>query len=474
MSGDAFCEGTDDIAVAHLLQLGVECSGSDGDFTTYNDYLFECGSDNIHDVEEGKFTCVASAVFSSSNREETPTGVARVATDFRWAAGTLDICYTRTAGSPTSPTSPTQPSSPTGPTSPTGPSSPTGEIDPTPAPAPAPTSPTSGNEPTAPSEPDVEPVPGTTYSAEYQARIKRVIDEGCEGPSTDTVYIACPKGKLELLEVDDFLICLPVTETTDGEGEFTICETTCRGDACDDSYVDRNVFWILATWVMDEDLYAEISYSCSAEDDVNGVDSLYGVLGSEFTEEEGSCTGLGNGDGKNFLLGELNVMCDTPEGRVAVNNHAYVECDFGQDRDINDAYVCFDGRVCEDTACAVTFDDLYVYADHHRFRECIMTDNGSGVPMPEVSVELDEPVAPGQYSAQFRVGSGYWYDEDNCSGSLTGIKIECVDGTISLIEGSEDKSCSVTSESTIECIEETSLVNEHVDVAVYVSLPVYV
>ena len=450
MSGEAFCEGTEDNSVVHLLQLGFECSDSDGDFEIFDDYLLECGQGNIHNDVGGRYTCAAGAAFVSSTREETPTGVAKISTDFRWGAGSFESCFTRTIVEPTGTTT-AEPQTPAT------------------APVPVPTAPTTANTPTPPPESTVEVVPGTTYSVEYKARFKRVIDDGCDGPSKDTIFIVCPKGKLEILDTHDSVVCLPATDTTDGEGQITICDTTCRGGACDDVYVDRESYWVLGIWVLDADLYAEVTYSCSAEDDVNGVDTLYFLLGSEDSGEEGSCTGEGTGNGQNLVFGELNIMCDTPEGSVFVNEDAYTECDYARSWDINGAYTCFDGSFCRDSACAVTYDDLYVFADHHRFRECITTDNGSGVPIPEVEVD-GEDVAPGQYSARFRVGSGYWYDEENCSGSKTGMKIECVDGTINLIEGSLDKSCSATSESTVECIEtETSIINEHVDVAVYVS-----
>lgn len=449
MSGEAFCSGTEDNSVVHLLQLGFECSDSDGDFNIFNDYLLECGQGNVHNVIEGRYTCAAGAAFLSSTREETPTGVAKISTDFRWGAGSFESCFTHTTvwGDPTQPT---------------GTPAPTPQIS-----VPAPSSTTTVDTPT-PSP--VEPVSGTIFSVEYKARFKRVIDDGCEGPSKDTIFIVCPKGQLEILDTHDSVVCLPVTDTTDGEGQITICDTACRGEACDDVYVDRESFWVLTTWVLDADLYAEVSYSCSAEDDVNGVDSLYFLLGSEDSGEEGSCTGGGTGNGQNLVFGELNIMCETSEGRVFVNDDAYTECDYGRSWDINGAYTCFDGTFCRDSACAVTYDDLFVYADHHRFRECITTDNGSGVPEPELQIDVEE-AATGSYSARFRVGSGYWFDEENCSGSKTGMKIECIDGTINLVEGSLDKSCSATSASSIECIEtETSIINEHVDVAVYVSL----
>ena len=112
-----------------------------------------------------------------------------------------------------------------------------------------------------------------------------------------------------------------------------------------------------------------------------------------------------------------------------------------------------------------------------------------GVGMPKMAHAQDEaapaeapaapaeaaPAAPaaaaGLYSAVFQVGKGYFYDTDSCTGTNPGLKIECVDGAIELIEGGVDTSCNVTSENEIVCTEdENSLINENVDVAVYVSV----
>ena len=506
---DAFCQGTDDKAVVHLLQLGVDCTDSGTDFTSFVDYLFECGTNNTYDVVEGQYTCASAAVFSPPTQEVTPTGVAEVATDFRWGTGLFDFCYSfeptgdtpedtpeNTTGdlteaptgdpcqgagtgvgggvgifselcAPTSESTPTAPTAPSEPTT-TAPASPTGPTTTTPAPV-SPTPPVTSTTPTpTPEAPPVTGAPGTTYSVEYVARFKRVIDDGCEGPSKDNILIFCLEGQLEILDTYDSVVCLPVQDTQDGDGQSVICETTCRDEACDDVYVDRDSFYVLQTWVLDADLYAEVRYTCSSLD-VDGVDSFYLLLGSEDIGEEGRCTGEGTGDGQNLLFGELNVMCDTPEGRVAVNDDAYTECDYARSWDVNGAYTCWMGNICGDSECLVEYDRMYVFADHHHFRECIMTDNGSAVPQPQVDVG-DYEAAEGQYSARFQVGSGYWYDDVNCSGRKTGIRIECIDGTINLSESGPDKSCSVVSDSTVECIEtEASTVNEHVDVAVYVS-----
>jgi len=294
--------------------------------------------------------------------------------------------------------------------------------------------------------------------------------------STDVFGVYCPQGKLELIKVGDGAACLDPKPSTNGDGEIALCETTCREDACDDVYIDRNSRFVLGTYIM-EDNYIEIEYTCSALDDVNGVDSTAVVLGTETTEEEGRCVGEAGGatstSGKNLVLGELNVMCETEDGPEYVNEDAYTECDFASDWAINDRYNCFSGRSCRTDSCLVPYKDLNLIADHHRFpQKCIKTDNGSKAP-PAEALDLSnlEPFPAGQYTATFQLGSGFWYDDVTCSGRKTGIRIECIDGTITLGESNSDKKCSVVSDSVVECIEdEFSVVNEHVDVAIYVSI----
>lgn len=501
LPANAVCQGTDTNYVVHYIQLGVNCLENTEQSTSYQDYLFECGKNNTYEVLNGRYTCASAEVFEPSDQAVRPMGTASVYTDFRWSQAGFDLCYEYTpstsGGSGTEPpcengnslglgigigSAPSNCTDTTesevvgadqGNTTTPGPT--LALVTAAPETTSASTVPATTAAPTVPATTAasaIKPVvPGTTYYVDYKARFKRVIDDGCEGPSTDSILITCEKGSLEVLGTSDPSIVCTEPQDFDGQGEVVTCMSRCQGAACDSVYIDRESLFVRDVWILDENLYAEIEFRCSQVDDVNGVDALYWIPGSETTGESGSCSGEGSGSGQNFLIAELNVKCDDGAGEsVYVNDDAYYEC--ASDNvplNVNGAYSCLAGDFCQTSSCLVAYKELFVSADHHLFSQCIQTDNDSGIPEPETP--SGEAPAAGLYTAVFQVGKGNWYDTDSCTGTNPGLKIECVDGTIELMEGGVDTSCNVTSENEIVCTEdENSLINENVDVAVYVSV----
>lgn len=119
-------------------------------------------------------------------------------------------------------------------------------------------------------------------------------------------------------------------DATTFDGQFILCETTCRGEECEEFFLDRNFMVILGRWRVSEEPYGEIQFRCSGEDDVNMVDGGFIIVGSEDTGEVGSCSGTGTDAGANMIFGELNVHCPDGTGNWSfVNDDYYVECQSG-------------------------------------------------------------------------------------------------------------------------------------------------
>lgn len=302
-------------------------------------------------------------------------------------------------------------------------------------------------------------IPGTTYSVDYRARFKRIIDDGCAGPTSDTAVITCETGSMQVLGTSDPTISCANPEPLSSGGQRASCTTSCQGEQCDAIYIDREASIESGEVVHNAMLFAEIDYRCSSMD-VNSVEGAFAVIDPG---QNGTCTGEGTGSGQNLLFGELNVLCKDE----FVNDDAYAECGEGS-FNINDRYTCVRGETCS-AACQVSYGDIIINTDPYRFRQCINTDDpNAGVPKP---MPFETEQAEGVYSAQFRVGSGFWYEDANCQGAKTGVMVECINGTIELVSSNLDKECSVTGANTIECRElETSVVNQYVDVVEYVSL----
>ncbi|CAB9515201.1 expressed unknown protein [Seminavis robusta] len=499
-SAKALC-AVDDQYVSHLVQLGVQCEDTvNGVFTSFSDYLFECGDNNTYEVLNGRYTCSAENHFGPAG--ETPTGevtdlpVASVYTDFRWSRGAYEICYNfdpPAASQATPAPSPCQGGGVFGlgigfgggtsadcAEPPTTPSPTTAE---TPAPVtPAPIvvmtpAPTETDPPTtAPvaavvAEAGPPAPPGTPFFVDYQAKIKRIVDDGCDSPEGDSVFVFCDKGSIEIDtdKTSDDIICAPPEDFTGG-GEFAVCLFRCSGTACDDLYIDRESFQIGSIWVINDD-WAEIFFRCTG-DSVDSVDASYLMFGSDDGGETGSCT-ADAGAGQNLLLAELNVVCPNEDtGALELqNSHAYSECDFGViPLPVNGNYTCVTGRWCTNRACLVEYEDMEVQAEHHNFQQCIQTDPaGFSVPAPVIEFDDDELVPEaGQYSVQFQAGIEFDYDEDNCEVQNSGVRLTCVDGTIQLINAESGFLCETVSDSVIECAEtEFTVRGERVNVAEY-------
>jgi hypothetical protein len=508
LPGDAACQSDVELEVGHFLQLGVYCEESTGgNYTTYSDYLFECGHDNSFDFMDGQFTCGSVLAFEPGSDGVSTVPAVEIATDFRWsevALSTVDSCFTfdPATAEPSAATetdapgpcinlglgiglgsgcsdndesddteSPTETPLANAPAPTLAPS--VGIVVTTPAPSvaasetpePATEAPVSTPAPTlAADDESLTIAPGTTFSQDYVARFKHVLDDGCEGPAPNLV-VACPTGQITILGTSDSIACLPA-EPFETEGEIVLCATTCNGAECDNVYVDREVLYLFGVYVLNEESYGEIEFRCEAAAPED-VTANFFISGSE----TGLCSGSGTGDGQNFMLTQLNVLCpdeDNAGELVYTNDDSYTECGSGiLSFNINGDYSCYTGRVCGTDACQVSFDDLLLSTDPHRYRNCILTDNGSlvpPVPVPEI-----DPKDAGEYTSQFQVGSGFFYDEENCSAQKTGQRVSCDNGSIELIS-SGDKTCEVISENTIECMpNDLSAVNEFVVDLVYVS-----
>lgn len=454
MSVISTCHGTTDDTVQHFLQLGVVCddfTSTSGKVTAYDDYLFECGDEASYEVIDGRYTCSTTNVLKNSEIE--PLDNVTVHTDFRWSNGAYEDCYGFVPDPSTVFEIPNLPIN-------------ASEAEPC-----------SGDDgegnnywsiPSGSDCPEPDPVTqpptgSTTFFVDYVARFQRVVDDGCDSPTEEVVLIVCDTGEIVNIETNsDAITCTP-SQDYDGAGQYSVCELECSDDdQCDELYIDRN-----PTPSVFSETHAEIKYRCQSKD-VNGVDATYMISGSETTGVEGYCDSEEPGK-QNLLLAQLNVMCPNSTGEMSYsNNDAYSECDIGIfSLDVNGYYTCLEGRFCDEEDCEVPFDDLVVQADHHRFQECIQTDDGSPAPLPESFTKEKEQ---GQYTAQFQVGSEFLYDENVCTGAKTGIRMTCENGgTITLVSFDADKDCEVVSNNEIECTElESSAINQAVDVAVYV------
>ncbi|CAB9520784.1 expressed unknown protein [Seminavis robusta] len=320
----------------------------------------------------------------------------------------------------------------------------------------------------APAAPTGQPV---TFFVDYRARFKRIVDGGCESPTTETILAVCDKGSLEVDvgKTSAEIGCAPSFDYGSG-GQYTVCSLNCTSTDCDDLYIDRDAVHIFNVWQTNEN-YAEIHFRCAGADE-NSVDALYMIAGSDTTGATGSCVADGDGSGKNLLLGELNVECPTEEGdeREYVNSHAFSECGplDAIPLNVDGNYTCVAGDWCGDEACQVEYKDVFVEADHHQFQQCIQTDPaGHSVPLPIVTVDDVLMPEPGQYSSQFQVGAEFWFDEDSCEAENTGVRITCIDGAIGIIATATGVLCETVSSSEVVCTETNGTVGGSVGFAEY-------
>ncbi|CAB9511532.1 expressed unknown protein [Seminavis robusta] len=509
LPADSLCVAEEDMSVAHYIQLGVRCEEPGGNVvTSFDDYLFECGLTNEFDVFNNTYTCVSAAHFSAGvNQGTSRISSTTIHTDMGWAQGVSQNCYTQeevpcalslfgigfgcseTAPAPPpgggqtsgshipltfAPTPPTGPGASTTP-APRPPSSgipltfaPTG---PTPRPpasalpltfAPTPTSAPATTPTTEAPLGDMEfvqPPPGTIYHVDYQLRFKRVLDPLCDGPEREQFAVQCESGELEVLGTSDpSIVCTPPQpRTTSTQGMFAFCEFECRSDVCKDaSFVEINppVDPLTNDWTANEE-FASIEFRCSLEDDVDGVDAAAWIYGTETTLEFGTCTGDAVARGRNAAWGQLNVLCPDEKDPTVYsysNDDHYLDCTSNfLPYDVNGNYSCVTGQFfCPDgDFCRIEYDQITFTADHHRYQECIQTNNGSPVPQPDVPFMVMR--TPGTYTARFGASWAFTYDEDVCSGRYTGLRVTCPNGVIDLIESTQD--CEVVADNEIECTE---------------------
>ena len=295
----------------------------------------------------------------------------------------------------------------------------------------------------------------TIFYADYGARFKRILDVGCSGPSEETLLVACESGEIEITGVTDQSIVCFQPETFQTEGEAVACKISCVDELCDGIFVNRGASFTN----LSDTAWGGVLFRCSSSD-VNKINPLFLVSGADISGLNGTCS-ADSGDGQNMMLAELNVLCNG----TLVNEDAYAECSLDTlSMNIDGRYTCVTGSMCND--CDVSYDSVTVAGDLYRYHECIETSNGATVPMPASPVGELPPA--GQYKAQFLIGSGYLYNEVSCSGGKTGIRAECVDGKLELVESSPDTTCEVVGENVVECTEnQDSPVNSFMDVAVY-------
>ena len=303
----------------------------------------------------------------------------------------------------------------------------------------------------------------TVYFVDYMARFQRVVDDGCVSPTSESLVLVCDAGELSNIETNsDSIICTP-PQNYDGVGQMSICQLECDADECSQLYIDRRPMGGVFG-----DNNAEIQFRCQSSS-VNGVDASYLISGSKNSGSDGSCE-AGVGGKQNLLLARLDVLCSNSTGGMSfTNDDAYSECDVDIfSLNINGFHTCLTGRVCDERQCTVRYKDVVVQADHHRFSECIQSNNVFPVPLPETFTATKPQ---GQYTSQFRVGAEFEYDESACGVSKNGIRVACENGgTITLLSSDPGMDCQVISNSEVECNEtEASVINQGVDVAVYVS-----
>jgi len=448
---------TTEQAVGHYLQLGVVCNVTQPEeglqFVSQNDSFLECtGTDNVDDVMDGVYTCQSINTFPVNSPEDPiPVPAVVMQTGYEWSWDQTCFQYggaeeseslAMTTGSPA--TSPTGESEST--TSAPILSIPVATPEPVPAsPSTEATEPADANpQPTlSPTNPDpaVTPPPGTTYRVTYKGRFQQVLSPGCIA-SLPSMVITCA-GKVNLLETSDpTIICNTETLTLDDGRDALLCESTCSGDACAGIHLSTG---------SDGAPYGEITFECHGED-VSDVDGEFIMIEGEPGFCEGSTDATNYG--YNVNMGQLAVLCPSDEdetGQSFVIDDLHSDCGIVDiPLKVDGAYTCFTGRTCGTEACQVTFEQLIVNADPHRFPECIESSNGSPVPA------LDDPAPPsrddGIYKATFQVLWEFLLDEDDCSGNISPKRIECTNGIISIMEDLT-QSCSVIDVSTVECLE---------------------
>jgi hypothetical protein len=281
------------------------------------------------------------------------------------------------------------------------------------------------------------PLVEANFKARYKARYQHLADPNCEGPPP-TIQLFC-LGSLNPVSISDASIrCSALTSTTGGNG--IQCTNSCEETGtCETLYVERDE--------IEGGVFGEIIYECEGET-APDIDTYMEYLGGG----PGSCEQGSNG--RNFHVGQLGVLCPSEGGADAfVFRDQYFECALGSSvTEADGAYTCITGDNCGESNCTVEYEDMFIEADGHKFRDCIQSTDGDPVPEAPSDAEYRVPSEPGFYTAKFEANWRLSMDESSCGGSFVTKIITCLNGEIDLIETKYDNvNCTMTSGDTLEC-----------------------
>jgi hypothetical protein len=279
------------------------------------------------------------------------------------------------------------------------------------------------------------------FRASYVARFSHLLDENCSGPPP--VFQVFCRGRVVAVSKSDE--SLEIRSVTDGLWSGLQLTSKCGSDGdgsdCDGVYIERGSSINAAS------TFAEVTFQCFGETE-RGVDAWISYLAGA----SGSCTG--RGQGHNFHVAQLGVLCDT---EFSFDDYHF-ECNLGayQFKTEGGRYTCYEGTNCRGSSCTVEHETLIINADSQKFHECIESFNEQMVVPEEPALSsLQSPSPPGQYSAQFQASWQLALDTNQCNGDFAVKRISCLsDTSITLVEILYDNiNCTFISESSMECID---------------------
>ena len=300
------------------------------------------------------------------------------------------------------------------------------------------------------------PKPGVTYSASYVGRFQQVLSPGCTG-SPPAVVLVCG-GSVDITGTSDPSISCRSETVQLGDGRSAkLCENICIDGVCD---------YLTAENLSGENPFGEVYFECRGRW-VEDVDAAVIIP----RNEPGVCDGSNpDGDSVNAYLAQLGIECNGTSPFIIDDLHSECGVDNKPLALADGLYTCSTGGSCSaDASCQVTFEQLVVNADPHRFQKCLESSDGSEV--PEYPSQEGKYREYGVYSSTFRARWSFLIDDDECRGSTSPKTIICTNGPIKpitpLVEGGPCRLVfNDTLEGSIECFN-----NATVGSFDYVSLP---
>jgi len=311
------------------------------------------------------------------------------------------------------------------------------------------------------------PAPTITqvYTMDFLGRFQKLKEDGCTFPNPELVA-GCTNGRISLVRVSDPAItCSTPIQSEDGSSSTLNCSVSCSGDGCGASFTvpsNRDVANLT--------VYGEVYFQCQTEELTSKTAGWFELS----AREGGSCDSTVDvGVGSVSQTGELGVLCSDPGNYVF--RDSFFECNM-ESKFLNLAgiYTCTSGGQppCFGDNCTFSIGEVVITGDVFRFsKDCIQTVDASMAP------DIPAPNATGSggetLTALFQLNSGFFYNEDICVGRMSGLRITCTNGNITLVDNNTNMTCTEVSESLVQCMESTRHAppprNEYINEMHYVS-----